>query len=391
MSMTPQIQIQFQQNMKDLENIIAKLKRDIKIYKEENILWKNRYNKIMEEKNNYIYLNNNINISEDINYDEIITDYNLKLINKKEKGNTNNFYKIDIINKMYKDKYIKTLKIHQNNEELEKNNIINIKENTIFYNLKINIKNIPIIIVYHKYEKNNFSDCQLIPYFDINKYFSNLLLLFIKYNLSFNKQANTPKKNKNRNDYGKVDQNNEINSVLDRIHKSKKIGKRRYIDFYEIRVRENRCKLEKYNYYFINNSKFSDDEKYNFFEEEGITPSNESRFNKYTKIFYKFHNNKYIKDSDYIFLPNTFKDINYKSIDALIYKLEKFIKNPEKLEDIKNNVFDDDNQENIKYEEYINTCLFCDDLQNPENKRGMCDECYEQITKPQPPTDDDYY
>lgn len=124
-----------------------------------------------------------------------------------------------------------------------------------------------------------------------------------------------------RNNYKKIDQQEEINNVLGKIIKSKNIGKRRYIDFYNIRLKENRCKLEKYSYYSVNNENLSEEEKVDFFNEENITLSNESRFNKYTKIFHKIYNNTIINNSDYI--------------DILIYKLE-LLCNGEDIEIIKN-------------------------------------------------------
>lgn len=158
-------------------------------------------------------------------------------------------------------------------------------------------------------------------------------------NINNNKTFKNTLKSKNktiiRNNYKKIDQQEEINNVLGKIIKSKNIGKRRYIDFYNIRLKENRCKLEKYSYYSVNNENLSEEEKVDFFNEENITLSNESRFNKYTKIFHKIYNNTIINNSDYIFLPNTFKNINSKNIDILIYKLE-LLCNGSDIEIIKN-------------------------------------------------------
>lgn len=237
--------------------------------------------------------------------------------------------------------------------EKKKSNIIN---NTMIYNLKINIKNIPVIVEHHKYEQTNPKDCQLVHYYDINKHYKDLLLLFNKYNLSFNnkkrkqKDLNTPK----RNNYGQIDQVAEINKILDKLVKSRKIGSRRYPD--NINIKLNRYKLESYNDYYINSNKYDEDEKQLFFEQENIKYNtiNKSRFEKYTRIFHKLHNDEIIRNSEYVFLPNTFKNINLKSIDNLIYKIRQLCKDKYSLEEIKNNHFlKDDEVEHFEDNEVI--------------------------------------
>lgn len=298
--------------------------------------------------------------------ENIIVDYNLSINNKEFINIT---YEDDIINKIHEDENINnkmintpSIKINTKNciikgckniikckydycnyhykLNIKKDNMEKIKKYSKFYNLEININKIPIIVEHHKYELSNFSDYQIVPYFDINKHFHDMFSYLIKYNLSFNIKK-TKKENCNinneRKEYEKTNQGDKINNLLDKI--VKEIGHVKNKDFYDKRLNTNKRLIDSYNYYYLHNSKLNEYEKASFFEEQKINKSNMSRFNKFTKIYNKIIKEKEIFESEYIFLPHIFKDINIKSIDNLIYKLKLLCNKKYSLEEIKENKF----------------------------------------------------
>ena len=290
--------------------------------------------------------------------------------------------------------YIINNHIYCNYHFIEENKKIdNIKNNTNKYKLKILTKDIPIIIEHYKYEQNNLSDYQLVPYFNINNYYKELILLFNKYNLSFKikKQSSKviEKENKpKRNDYGHIDQDAEINKILDKLVKSRNIANRRYPNN-NINVKANRYKMELYSDYYINSNKYNEEEKQLFFEQENLkyNNGNKSRFEKYTRIFNKFHNDEIITNSDYVFLPNTFKNVNNKYIDSLVYKIKLLINKKYTLDEIKENKFLDerssDDEEYSEEEERIMYCWLCKRNESlKDDPNGFCTRCREVMDKP---------
>lgn len=173
-----------------LQSIIMFIK-EIKKYNINNIHDILDFFKKYSSKKDY---DNNYKIQSNYNINEIVTDYHLNCKSNSNKKYYNN-HDYDIIKKMYEDKSFPKIIEEQNsklNERLldfNKFKEICLKElifkNTKFYNLKINVNNIPVIIEYNKYEKNNFLENKLVPYFDINKYFKNIIKLFEKYNITF--------------------------------------------------------------------------------------------------------------------------------------------------------------------------------------------------------------
>lgn len=274
----------------------------------------------------------------------------------------------------------------------EKNKLEKIKKYTKYYDFKINIEDIPVIIEHHKYKQSNLKDFQLVHYFDINKHFTDIYLYLLKSNLTFivNKKTSTNVKSKNkpiRNKYGSINQDAEINNILDKLVKSKRVGERKSSGN-NINIKANRYKIELYNDYYINSSKYEEDEKQLFFEQENIkfNKVNKSRFEKYTRIFHKFHNDEIIRNSDYVFLPNTFKNINKKSIDLLIYKIKLLCMNKYSLDDIKDNKvleIDSDDESVDDWGEKFNECSLCrENKQSDNNNNGYCENCFIQINKP---------
>lgn len=123
--------------------------------------------------------------------EDYISKYNLSVYNKTKQINIPYFEQIK--NQCKYNKYtpifvnkdpIKYIKEDNIKKITLKQNIIN---NTIFYPFKLIINNIPIIVEHYKYEYYNFKQKEIVPYFNINNYFKNLLSLFNKYNISFKK------------------------------------------------------------------------------------------------------------------------------------------------------------------------------------------------------------
>lgn len=426
-----QQQKQFEQNMENFNKIIETKNKNIdilinknnKLQKENDELYiksrnpknsleykilKEKYNKMIHEYKN-----------QEIDYNDIITDYNLNSNNIKE--NSNNIYIEEIINKQIHDNsnesynlsnrfldtstpfinnYTKRCKynlcnniiinnhVYCNNHYIEeKNKLEKIKKYTKYYDFKINIEDIPVIIEHHKYKQSNLKDFQLVHYFDINKHFTDIYLYLLKSNLTFivNKKTSTNVKSKNkpiRNEYGSINQDAEINNILDKLVKSKRIGERKSSGN-NINIKANRYKIELYNDYYINSSKYEEDEKQLFFEQENIkfNKVNKSRFEKYTRIFHKFHNDEIIRNSNYVFLPNTFKNINIKTIDMLIYKIKLLINNKYSLEEIKNNVFLKTESEDDWDDMFKECCICREDEADKDNDNGYCKKCFIQINK----------
>lgn len=274
-------------------------------------------------------------------------------------------------NNSYKDRYIKLININRFNNYTKKCKYIECKQyisnsfEYCFNHFNKDEKDKHRLLDYNKYlqdvkENTPKKDNLIINKFkksvkitilinNINKYIidkrnthkNNSLKKIVKKVIlinRINKHLLEIKKKQKRKDYEKTNQNMKINNLLDKLLKSKNIGNKRFSYFYDIRKEKNKYLLKTYDYYYINKSKFSDEEKMDFLQEENINISNESRFNIYTKIFHKIYNNEIIKNSDFIFYPNSFKEINIKSIDTLLYKLEKLCINPDDIENIKNKV-----------------------------------------------------
>jgi hypothetical protein len=243
-----------------------------------------------------------------------------------------------------------------------------------------------------------------------NKYFNELLELKNKSKI---KIKNTIKRKK----YIKTNQEEEVNKVLDKIMKSKKVGNKRIPEIYKIRKEKNRNTIKLYSY--INNykDKLEDEHLNEILEEENITISNKSKFDKYCKILDKIYNNKLIYESDFLFQPGTFSDINKEGIDLLINKLEILCKEndndilnfkdicneitkkveeldiKENKDDIDNNILykcknakcDDDEVENE--DDYCNyckkdlkNCKLCNiEFVNDELDVKYCEDCSESI------------
>lgn len=197
-------------NIYAMVDTIESLKQQIEDISTQLLYYQEDYQKILKINTNLIKENdkldffkkysskkdydNNYKIQSNYNINEIVTDYHLNCKSNSNKKYYNN-HDYDIIKKMYEDKSFPKIIEEQNsklNERLldfNKFKEICLKElifkNTKFYNLKINVNNIPVIIEYNKYEKNNFLENKLVPYFDINKYFKNIIKLFEKYNITF--------------------------------------------------------------------------------------------------------------------------------------------------------------------------------------------------------------
>lgn len=285
------------------------------------------------EKTHYTKKYDNID-----NINDIITEYHIEDTKKKE--NKYQMFNKTIINKTYEDKYFTKNTINENIYKVDKK-ILDFNEmqkalksdtilkNTKIYNLKIYVKNIPIIIEYQKYEKNNFEENQLIPYFDMRKYIKTLTNLLKKYNLSFI-QNNFNKKVKNnntvtgkRNKYTKRDNIKNINCILEKISKNVK-----NTTFYKIKVERNKTLNKLYSYLYNDKEKLDKDEILELKEVEKIDLNckNKSRFNNRCKIYDKIYNNNDIFSSQYILLPSYIDLISDKYIDLFLYKLELLCK-----------------------------------------------------------------
>lgn len=211
-------------------------------------------------------------------------------------------------------KYIeKNKKYHENINKIELYNTFN-KKHWKEYEYSV--------IKYDDYIINNYD------YYYINKYKNEEII------------KNTKIK---RNKYKKSDQVQVVNKVLDKILKSRKVGNKRISEVYKLRKEKNNATIKLYSYLYNNKTNMDNDIFNDILKEEKISKSNESRFNKYSKILDKIYKNKLIYESEFLFLPGTFCDVNDESIDFLINNIELLCKNPENIKDIKNTIKDKSN------------------------------------------------
>lgn len=156
-----------------------------------------------------VSINNEINTT--FNIPKIVPAWKLDQNNLDNSNvNKNNIFKEEQSSRLLNfNKYKEYMNKKDNSNIVEELNIKNniddnkikmekIIKNIKVYDLKIYIKNIPIFveIEYHSYEPLNTDKNQIVPYFDISKYYSNILLFFNRYNVSFNNNQNTTKNKK---------------------------------------------------------------------------------------------------------------------------------------------------------------------------------------------------
>lgn len=271
----------------------------------------------------------------------------------------------------------------------------NIKKNTKIYNIKININEIPIIIEHHKYEQSNLKNCQLVPYFDINKYFINLKVLFDKYNLSF-KNPNTPKINIKKVNNIKLDQKKEADLVLGRIKKSLELLNKKKINKENI-YNVNRRIIDTYSYLHNNMHEY---DSYIDINVEGLKiDKNKSRFITISKLFNIIKNTPELYNSEYIFNYYTFKKINNEGLDFMIKNLNEICYNEknkywsiyknhieyddyyDKIIENEINKEQEEDYEDSDYDGFVNSCVFCENTEDLDPSTGICNECNSKMSK----------
>jgi hypothetical protein len=306
---------------------------DISNIYDYNILMKNPLYKSLNEVNSGLVkeikqLKNNKyeKITDNINEDDIIIDYNLSIFDKK---NNEDYYTNYIINNsIYNNKI--NYKSNIKNNTITTTNIIipqKVTLNKPFYDKYINelLKKNDILKLNNKeYENrfiiNSYKDYIEDLYLD-NEVYDNQWII---YHYNSNNKKNTKKVNveKKRKKYNKTNQLEIVNSILDKSTKKVKNTK-----FYNIKIERNKSLIKLYSYLYNNKEEIKNEDKEDLIIDENIRDLNSSRFNKCCNIYNKIYNNDKIFSSNYIFTPGTFEKINDKSIDLLIYKLELLCNN----------------------------------------------------------------
>jgi hypothetical protein len=271
--------------------------------------------------------------------------HNIENIKKTKESNYYNDYLFD--------DYNKNKEIYINTENIK----VKIKKEANIYNLKINISNIPIIIIHYKYEKNNYKAHQLIPFFDINKYFYKLFSYINKYNLSFNiknqkemvntfspkvtlnkafhnkylkiclesnkndKKGNINKEIKMKTKKKIINKEDNINSIINNLYKKNKKTKS-----YKIRLKTNKYIIKMYSDIFNIKDELNEDDVNELYNENHIKDTNISRVFIKSEIYNKIYNNNNIYNSDNIINIGLIDKINKSDIELFIYKLELFCK-----------------------------------------------------------------
>lgn len=331
--------------VKRLKTDIFKLESDIEELKESN-------NKLLSKQNlledlldsigiidyddiyNFIFglydfKNNHISMSLSDDVEDYITNYNLSLYNKKEKTNIPYFEQIK--NKCKYSKYTPMfVNINKDDRIIDFNKVKKIVseekiiKNTMFYNCKIYINKLPIIIVHNNYLNSQNTDNKIVKYFDINKYFINLLYIINKYNLSFDKNKNTEKKKKKtiKKEYQKQNPDDNINYIINTLSKKNKKSKT-----YNIRLAKNKAVIKMYSDLLQFNGHLNEKEINELYTDDCINDTNESRLFLKADIYNKIYNNKIIYNSDNIINIGLIDKVRKSNIDMFINKLEEFCKN----------------------------------------------------------------
>jgi hypothetical protein len=354
--MIENLNIQFEEKQKDCENMFSKYQEYYTKYNVSAELIKQLKGDIMALENQIIDLKSKTNTLEKDEY--LISFLNENGFNTleelydfiKEKKNCVCNYKNNIYNSNKKQINTSVNIVNEGpSKELRKsfilfkfrslvNKVIEYKKQDI--NKNILIKRIKSFLKNNR--KLSFDEICNIPLPPI----SNDEEILLNININSNKKNTIKKKNKKiyqkeRNDYGKTDQDAEINKVIEKLTKSRAIGIKNSCDLYNIRKNKNKHTVHMYSYLHSEANKIDNEHYKEILEEEDISDTNIPRFNKYCNILNKIYINKNIYNSDYIFLPGTFANINIKTISSLINKLEELCKNTtiyNKEDNINNNI-----------------------------------------------------